>query len=55
MGVMNRDLSSHDAYRGRVSRAADSRWDRGIMTKEKGDDRERKGVSFCSALRFVGD
>jgi hypothetical protein len=33
MGVLSRNLISHDTNRGMASRAADSRWDRGNMTK----------------------
>ena len=36
VGVMSRDLISHDSNRSMASRAADSRWDRGILTMTKG-------------------
>jgi hypothetical protein len=48
VGVMSRDLISQDSNRGMASRAADSRWDRGILTKWAAN-RERKRRSFCWA------
>jgi hypothetical protein len=47
---MSRSLISTEAWQ---SRAADSRWDRGIMTKGA-STRERKGPSFCRAQGGVG-
>jgi hypothetical protein len=41
MGVMSRNLISHDTNRGMASRAADSRWDRGNMTKGESTGRGR--------------